>query len=106
VTSLAVGEGLEINRATLFSFISYMIFEETMSETKLKRRLHTDHSPMGGDELCERSGRLCLLVDEMQDLMDFDDVGMQKGVEHFFRFLWNRSIPVISAGTFELYRWN
>lgn len=102
----ADGEGLEINRATFFSFISYMIFEETMSEAKLKRRLHTDHTRIGGDELCERSGRLCLLVDEMQDLMGFDDIGMQKGVEEFFRFLWNRSISVIGAGTFERYRWN
>src|ERR1700722_10566806 len=102
----AAGEKLEINRATFFSFISYMIFKETMSEAVLKRRLHTDHSPMGGEEIRERSGRICLLVDEMQGLIGFDDVGMQRGVDDFFRFLWNSSIPVIGAGTFELSKWN
>lgn len=100
------GRGLEVNRATFFSFVSYKIFEETMNEADLIDRLYTQHSPMSGHGIRERSGRLCLLIDEMQDLMGFEDADMQRGVEDFFRFVWNNSIPVVGTGTFELSRWN
>ncbi|KAL1961567.1 hypothetical protein VTN77DRAFT_1604 [Rasamsonia byssochlamydoides] len=100
----AEGEGLEVNRSAFFQFLSYMIFEERMDEGELKRRLYSQHTPVAGRE--ERSERLCLLIDEMQEVMCCEDADMQKGVEDFFRFVWNYSIPVVGAGTFELKNWN
>jgi hypothetical protein len=78
----ARGRRLGVNRATFFSFISSKIFSETMNEADLTDRLYTQHSPMSGHG-CERSGRLCLLIDEMQTLMEFEDADMQRGSKTF-----------------------
>jgi hypothetical protein len=95
---------LEVNRSAFFQFLSYMLFRKRLDEGELKRRLYSEHTLLGGYE--ERSGRLCLLIDEMQEALCYEDADMQKGVGDFFQFVWDYSISVIGGGTFELSNWN
>jgi hypothetical protein len=79
----AEGDGLKVNRTTFFYFISYMNFEKAVNEAKLKCRFDVytlstvQWVENSGDDICERSGRLCLLVDEMS----FEDADIR--VEDF-----------------------
>ena len=98
------GSGLQIDRSAFFKFISFMIFEEKINEEEFKERLFSEHVPAASHE--EKSGRLCLLIDEMQEAIGYKDPDMQNGVHDFFRFLCNSGIPFVGAGTFTLTDWN
>jgi hypothetical protein len=55
-----------------------MIFEEKMNEKELKERLFSEHVPAASHE--EKSGRLCLLIDEMQQAICYKDPDMQNRI--------------------------
>lgn len=80
-------QGLKVDFLAFLEVFSFVIFKER------KCCLGCQHSPVAGRG--ERSGRLCFLVDEMQEATCREGTDIQKGVEDVFRFIWNSCIPLL-----------